>query len=417
MSMEAIAEERGFVPDLTEVDSARPGEPEWLALRRRAAREQFEEIGFPTSKDEEWRYTRVGPILDTPWRFDREAPGPAVRIEGEARGVRVMRLNEALEKEPELLRAHLGQIAGEEANAFAALNQALSERAVIVVIERGAVVGDPIEIVHDSLDSQGPAVVAHSRCLILAGEGSEATVVERYEGEGASFRNAMTEIALGEGSVLSHYKLQQESTSAFHVQTIAIRQGRASRFVSHNVALGGALARTDIRVELAAEGSECELNGLFLGAGTQHLDTHTTIDHAMPHCVSRELYKGILDGKARGVFHGKIIVRPHAQKTDAMQTNKNLLLSREALVNSTPALEIFADDVKCRHGSTIGQLDDDALFYLRSRGLGEREARALLTYAFAADVAGRIRVPSVRTAVEAALGLRLAGARTKEETP
>ncbi len=236
-------------------------------------------------------------------------------------------------------------------------------------------------------------------------------MVERFAGTGADpyFQNVVTEILLEDGAVLAHYKLQQEDTASFHVQTIAVRQGRASRFTSHNIALGAALARTDIRVELAGEGAECELNGLFLGSGTQHLDNHTTIDHATPHGVSRELYKGILDGRARGVFHGEIIVRPHAQKTDAMQTNKNLLLSREALVNSTPALEIFADDVKCRHGSTIGQLDAGALFYLRSRGIGEAEARQLLTYAFAADVAERIRVPSVRDAVHEAMGLRLAG--------
>jgi Fe-S cluster assembly protein SufD len=181
------------------------------------------------------------------------------------------------------------------------------------------------------------------------------------------------------------------------------------------VALGGALARTDLAVVLAAEGAECELNGLFVGKGTQHLDNHTLIDHAEPHGVSRELYKGIMDDSSRGVFHGTIIVRPGAQKTDAIQTNKNLLLSRHALVDSTPALEIFADDVKCRHGATTGQLDPAALFYLRSRGIGEEDARALLTYAFASDLAGRIRVPELRAAVEAELGLRLAGGSSREE--
>jgi Fe-S cluster assembly protein SufD len=217
----------------------------------------------------------------------------------------------------------------------------------------------------------------------------------------------VTEIVCGDGAVLEHYKLQRERLSAFHVQTIQAALGRGSNFASHNVCLGAALARTDIRVLFTDEGSECTLNGLFLPGGTQHMDNHTLIDHAKPHCTSRELYKGILDGRSRGVFHGKIIVRPDAQKTDALQTNKNLLLSREALVNSTPALEILADDVKCRHGSTIGQLDANSLFYLRSRGIGEREARALLTYGFAADLTRRIRVPWIREEIEAYLGLRL----------
>jgi Fe-S cluster assembly protein SufD len=223
----------------------------------------------------------------------------------------------------------------------------------------------------------------------------------------------VTEVILGEGAVLEHYKVQRESLAAFHVQTIQVSQGRASNYISHNLCLGSALARTDWNVVFEGEGGECALNGLFLAGGSQHMDNHTLIDHAVPHCASRELYKGILDGRARGVFHGKIIVRPNAQKTDAMQTNKNLLLSREALVNSTPALEILADDVKCRHGSTIGQLDANALFYLRSRGIGERQARALLTYGFAADVAGRIRIPAVREEIEKALGLALTGVAEK----
>jgi Fe-S cluster assembly protein SufD len=226
----------------------------------------------------------------------------------------------------------------------------------------------------------------------------------------------VTEIAVGEGAVLRHYKLQRESREAFHLQTIAVRQARASHFTSVHAAFGGALARTDIRADLEGEGSECILDGLFVGAGSQHLDTHTTISHAAPHTTSREVYRGVLDGRARGVFHGRIVVRPGAQKTDAMQTNKNLLLSRDALVDSTPALEIFADDVKCKHGSTIGQLDATALFYLRSRGIGEREARAILTRAFAADVAGRVALPSLRAEIEETLDLSLSDAAREEES-
>jgi Fe-S cluster assembly protein SufD len=236
-------------------------------------------------------------------------------------------------------------------------------------------------------------------------------LIETYLGAGSAgssyWTNAVTEILVRDGALVEHTKMQQESLSGFHLQTISVMQERASRFTSHDIAFGAALARTDLAVRFDGEGGECTLNGLFVGAGTQLLDTHTLIDHAKPHCSSRELYKGILDDKSRGVFHGTILVRPDAQKTDAIQTNKNLLLSREALVDSTPALEIFADDVKCKHGSTIGQLDPTALFYLRSRGIGESDARALLTWAFAEDVARRISVPEVRAAVETALAGRL----------
>ncbi len=246
---------------------------------------------------------------------------------------------------------------------------------------------------------------------MIAEPGSQAVIVESYIGTAESlyFTNAVTEVVLGEGSVLDFYKLERESTEAFHVATMEVLQKRDSTFNSHSITLGGALVRNDLNVRLDADGASCTLNGLFLGSGTQHLDNHTKIDHAKPHGTSRELYKGIMSGRSRGVFNGKIIVRPDAQKTDAMQTNKNLLLSKEALVNSEPALEIFADDVKCRHGSTIGQLDETAMFYLRSRGIGEEEARALLVYAFASDVASRIRIAPLRALVEAQLGLRLSG--------
>ncbi|MGE5278401.1 MAG: Fe-S cluster assembly protein SufD [Acidobacteriota bacterium] len=405
--MEALAEEKVFAPDFAQVEAGRAGELSWLADLRREAIARFQKLGFPTAKVEQWRYTNVGPIVSTPWALARNGQGqPAFAGAKPLEGVRVARLSEILSEEPQFLRERLARVAGAESNAFAALNTAFFEDGLVIEIAPGAVVAEPIEILFDSAGASEPAV-SHPRCLVVAGERSQATVVERYAGRGTYFQNAVTEIVLEDGAILSHYKLQQEDLAAFHVQTIAARQGRASRFTSFNVALGAALARTDIRVELAAEGSECELDGLFLGSGTQHLDNHTTIDHATPHGVSRELYKGILDGRARGVFHGTIIVRKDAQKTDAMQTNRNLLLSKEALVNSTPALEIFADDVKCRHGSTIGQLDATALFYLRSRGIGEAEARRILTYAFAADVADRIRVPSVRASVEQVLGLRL----------
>ena len=429
--MEAIARENDLynasIESFAQIRFA--GEPEWLASLRREAFARFTALGFPTTKDEEWKYTGVGPITRVPFRPANErrrlqqAPLPETLPGGEGfvlvngrysaelsrAGLRpvVRSLREALLEEPELLEPHLARHASFEKSAFTALNTAFLEDGAFVRIPRGTILEEPIHLIFFSEDGAGPAV-SHPRNLILAEPNSQARIIETYVGEGASyFTNSVTEVICGDGAVLEHYKLQRESLAAFHVQTVGAAQERGSNFVSHNVCLGAALARTDINVLFKAEGSECTLNGLFLAGGSQHVDNHTLIDHAKPHCTSRELYKGILDGRARGVFHGKIIVRPDAQKTDALQTNKNLLLSREALVNSTPALEILADDVKCRHGSTIGQLDANSLFYLRSRGIGEQEARALLTYGFAADLANRIRIPWIREELEAFLGLRL----------
>jgi Fe-S cluster assembly protein SufD len=251
---------------------------------------------------------------------------------------------------------------------------------------------------------------------VLAGRGSQCHIVESYGGPSgaAYFTNAVSEVALEDGAVVDHYKLQHESEAAFHVGLIAVSQGRSSRFTSHSFSFGGALARTDIRQLFAAEGGECVLNGLFLAGGEQLTDTHTFVDHAHPHCTSRELYKGIVDGKARGVFVGRVLVRKDAQKTDAHQTNKNLLLSREALVDSVPQLEILANDVKCKHGSTTGQLDPAALFYLRSRGIPEEAARSLLVNAFAGEIVGRVAVPLVRAGVEQTLRQRLPGLAARE---
>jgi Fe-S cluster assembly protein SufD len=395
--MEAVAVDTSFAPE----PLAAAGNVAWLAELRRAAFARFEELGFPTPHNEDWRYTGVQPITGTNWVRGAREPEVAKL----PAGVRVRRLSEALREAEPLL----GRIARFATSAFAALNTAMVEDALVLEIERGAVVAEPIRITFRSVGAS-PAQVQYPRVLIAAGERSQASVVQAYTGQGRYFTNAVTEIALGEGALLEHFVLQQESAAACHVHTLAARQARASHFTSHNLAFGGALARTDLSVLLDAEGAECALNGLFVGRGEQHLDNHITVDHAKPRCVSRQLYKGILDDAARGVFHGRVIVRPDAQKTDAIQTNKNLLLSRRALVNSTPALEILADDVKCKHGSTTGQLDAAALFYLRSRGIGEAAARAMLTQAFAADLAERIRIPALRAEVERELGRRLSGA-------
>ena len=400
MDARTLASETAFAPDLTALPG-RAQSPRWLQELRERGRDRFEALGFPTGKTEAWRFTSVRPITRTPWeRSAREA----IRTQAPPPGVQIRKLSEALAAaEP-----HLARIAGLEDNAFAALNTALYEDGVLVEIARGAVVEEPIALAFDAAPGGGP-LVSYPRLLVVAGEGSQATLVETWAGRGGTqhFHCGVTEIAVGDRAILTHIKVQREDEAAFHVHSIAARQERGSRLTSHNIALGAALSRTDLDVVLAGEGAECEANGLYVVGGSQHCDNHTTIDHAEPHGTSRELYKGVLDGRARGVFHGTVLVRPGAQKTDAIQTNKNLLLSREALVDSTPALRIEADDVKCKHGSTTGQLDPLALFYLRSRGLGEGQARALLVRAFASELVTRIPVAGAREAVEAALAARL----------
>jgi Fe-S cluster assembly protein SufD len=413
------------------------GEPRWLEALRREAFARFEERGFPTTRLEEWKYTSVASLARTAFRrageasldaeqlarFDLGAPSvrPVVFVNGRhapelshtpAEGARVTSLRERIASDPAGLEGRLGRLAAKEASVFASLNTAFFEDGAVVEIAPGAVVAEPIHLLFFSTRDGGEPTLSHPRVLVLAGRGSEATLVETYAGpEGeAYFTNAVAEVVVDEDASLERCKLQRESTAAFHVGAVAVRQERMSRFADRSVSLGAALSRNDIDQVFAAEGGECTLDGLFLASGTQHTDTHTRIVHAKPRCASRELYKGILDGRSRGVFHGTVLVEQDAQKTDAQQTNKNLLLSREALVNSTPALRILADDVKCKHGSTTGQLDPSALFYLRSRGIGEEAARSLLTYAFASDVVSRIKAGPVRARLETLLRERLPGA-------
>lgn len=421
-------------------------EAPWILEMRRLAFAHFQEIGFPSPHDERWKYTNPAPIARIPWtpfpddRAERKAPTLPADLSAPVRlvfvdgrfsrslsseesaipeGLQITPFSDVLANHPDWIQPFLSRECTLEMGVFAAWNTAFFEDGAFVRFARNAVIAEPVHLVFlsegaaDAPGSDRP--VSHPRILIVADPGSQGSVVERHLGDGTYLTNAVTEIAVADGASVAHTVVQRESLSAFHVHGVFAGLARAARFESMNIALGAALARTDIETTFRAEGGECTLNGLFVGSGTQHLDTHTRIDHAVPHCSSRELYKGVLDGKSRGVFHGTILVRKDAQKTDAIQTNKNLLLSREALVNSTPALEIFADDVKCKHGSTIGQLDAAAMFYLRSRGIGESEARALLTFAFAEDVARRIRIPEIRAGVEAALGLKLPGAAGAEE--
>jgi Fe-S cluster assembly protein SufD len=422
--------------------SGRPfGTPEWLCALRARGIAAFEAEGFPTTRDEDWRHTSVAGLARTVFTRGRS---PAVRpdevaalsfgrafegrqlvfVDGRfapelssvGSGLEARSLREVLDREPDRVQPHLDRLAAAPDRAFAALSAAFLEDGAFVAIPAGAVLPAPIHLLFFSSSGSRPTA-SHPRVLVVAGPNSQAAIVESYGGPAGKtyFTNAVTEVVLEDGAVLDHYRLQRESANAFHVGTLAVEQGRASRFSSHAVSLGAALSRTDIRQVFTAEGGECVLNGLFLGADSQHTDTHTWIDHAAPHCSTRELYKGIVDDRARGVFVGRILVRPGAQKTDAVQTNKNLILSREALVDSLPQLEILADDVKCKHGSTTGQLDPLALFYLRSRGIGEKAARALLTYAFASDVVQRIRVEAIRAALTEHLQRHLPGAPGLQE--
>jgi Fe-S cluster assembly protein SufD len=412
------------------------GEAAWLARTREAAIQSFAELGFPTAGDEEWRFTSVAPIakiaftpapavpdaltaaqLDSLLFADPRAcrlvfvngrPAPALSSAGALpKDVQAGSLALALAGDASVLEPHLARYAGFEKHAFVALNTAFFGDGAFVRIPKGVVVEDPIHLVFVSAGGAQPAVT-HPRVLVLAERESQVTLVESYIGAGDQlyFTNAVTEIVGGEGSFVDHYKLQLERGQAFHIGTVQAQQGRGANFSSHSISLGGALVRNDSNAVLS-EGAEVTLNGFYLAAGRQHVDNHISVDHARPHGTSHELYKGILDGKATAVFNGKILVRKDAQKTDAKQTNKNLVLSEDAVINTKPELQIYADDVRCTHGATIGQLDAEGIFYLQSRGIGKAEARELLTYAFARDVIDRIKVAPLRQRLEQVLFERL----------
>ena len=337
-------------------------------------------------------------------RYAAELSDPGVA----AAGLTVSTIADALERVPESLEPFLARQLDSAVQPFAALNTALFEDGALVALADHTVADLPIQVVFLSTVTPLPAMSA-PRVLVVLGRNSQARLIETFGslGPASGFTNAVTEVVVGDGSVLEHCRLQRESESAFHVGHTALHVGRSSRASSHAFAFGGRIARHDTVAVLADEGAECTLNGLYLAGGNQLIDNHTEIDHARPHGTSHELYKGILGGRARGVFNGRIRVRPDAQKTDAKQTNKALLLSDEAQVNTKPQLEIFANDVRCTHGATVGQLSQDALFYLRTRGIGLDDARSLLVRAFAADVTGRIALEPVRAELDRLLAARL----------
>jgi Fe-S cluster assembly protein SufD len=423
-----------YVAEFERLQRERPAaEPAALQALRRAAIERFAEMGFPTLRQEEWRLTNVAPIVQgtfhepqsdpdavsmarlAPYTFDAAARlvfvdgrfSPRLSTLGELPpGTVVASLAEVLAQSPGLVEPWLGRFARLDRNPFVALNTAFLRDGAFLYIPRGAVTGT-IHLLFLASGEEGRPTLSFPRNLFVADENSQTTIVETYAGEGSYFTAPVTELFAGPGAVIDHYKVQRESLGAFHMATFQVQGERACRPSSHSISIGGALVRNDVNAVLDGEGIDCILNGLYFGDGRQVVDNHMRVEHAKPHCASHELYKGVLDGKSRAVFNGLIHVHKGAQKTDAKQSNRNLLLSRDAIANSNPQLEIYADDVRCTHGSTVGQLDEDAVFYLRSRGIGAEAARSLLTYAFASDIVTRIKVEPVRHDLEEFLFARL----------
>jgi Fe-S cluster assembly protein SufD len=412
------------------LEQSAAAQPGFVRKLRQGGFARFQERGFPTLRDEDWRFTNVSAIAQTPFRLaanGRPLPRPSdlaaygvadaacqylfidgrfARLLGSVRdlpaGVEVGSLASEIERNPGAIEPHLGRYLDIERDAFSALNTAFIADGAYVAIPRGAVLRSPIHLLFVSTAHELPTV-HHPRNLIVAGEASQATIIEEYISLGRGERvlcNTATELFAGDHSVISHYMIEREEESAFNISTLRIQQGRAADVASHSLLAGGALVRNNVHPVLAGEGGECLINGLFLGRNRQHLDNYMLVEHASPHCESRQFYNGILDGHAHGVFHGRIIVHKDAQKTDAKQTNRNLLLSDTAQIDTKPQLEIYADDVKCTHGATIGQIDEEALFYLRSRGIEEISARRLLLFAFASECLDRMRAGPARAYLE-----------------
>jgi Fe-S cluster assembly protein SufD len=413
---------------------------------RRQAIEQFAAQGFPTSRDEEWRYTSLAPLLQfafapaprgaslappdlEPWLFAGPESSRLVFVDGHyapalsvpgrlPQGVKLLNLESALRQAPDLVLSYLNHQLGGEHQALAALNTAFLQDGAFLHLPAGAEVEHPLHLLFLSTAPAAPAF-SSPRLLVVAEARSRATLVETCAGpDGRAYlSNHVAEAVVGEGAHFEYCKLQQEGDAAFHLDHTRVHESCRSRFTAHTISLGSRLSRNQLDTLLDGEGIESTLNGLYLAGGEQHLDHHTLVEHAQPHCASHELYKGILGGRATGVFRGRIHVRPRAQKTDAYQANRNLLLSPEAEVDAKPQLEIYADDVKCSHGATVGQLDEEALFYLRSRGLDRAQARGLLTRAFAGQLLDRLASAPLREHLERQVDLRLAELHREGDAP
>jgi Fe-S cluster assembly protein SufD len=435
-----------FIADVEHVSAERRStDAAWLTDARQQAVQRFRELGLPTTRDEDWRFTSVAPIAESrfvlpangasslqaadlaPFQWDGDRSATLVFVNGAyvaavsnvrhlPAGVRVENLSHAMSSRGEGLEAHLTRLGEKDRRAFTALNTAFLADGAFVFVPDGTAVPKPIHLLFLSI-GEAQATMTHPRVLVVAGATSEVTIVESYGARPSTdsgragqpyLTNAVTEMVAGENATITHYKIQREHPDSFHMAAMYLHAARNSTVASHSISLGGALVRNDILAVLDGEGAHCTLNGLYLSDGSRIVDNHTTIDHAKPHCDSREVYKGILADRARAVFNGKIVVRPDAQKTDAKQTNKALLLSEDAQINTKPQLEIFANDVKCTHGAAVGQMDEDAIFYLRARGLGAAQARDMLVHAFAGDVLNQMPLAPLRARVDRELSERLA---------
>ena len=441
MTQRPASQEQSYLAALESFEqNSYANDPSWVHDLRRTAMIRFQSLGFPTARrgNEEWKYTDVGPIAKATFqsldatvlpRVDAaDVKGASVGEAGWSQlvfvngsyarelssvsslpaGVMAVNLAEAMKSTPDLIQEHLAQYADYEINAFTALNTAFIHEGAFVHIPDDVLVEEPIRLLFLST-SQDEESVSHSRVLIVVGKNSKATIIDGYGGisDGRYFSNAVTEVVVGAGSRVEYYKIQQQSDKAFHITTTDVVLGRDSYFSSINIDLGGKLVRNNLNVLTQDEGSSCMLNGLYLVNGTQHVDNQIIIDHAKPYTTSRELYKGILDGKSRSVFHGSIIVREGAVKVNANQVDKNLLLSDQAEADTKPAFWIYCDDVKCGHGAACGQMDENALFYLRSRGIDEKTARGLLTRAFVSEVIQSISNEPLRGQIDGLVQAKL----------
>jgi Fe-S cluster assembly protein SufD len=410
------------------------GAPAWLKRVREEALERFTALGFPTTRQEKWRFTNVKPITQHaftlagdaetlvpeqlgPYFFPIEGGARLVFVNGRfaeslstvpelAPGVKVQNLGAAVDES--LVEEHLGRHAPADDNAFTALNTAFAGDGAFIYVPANTVVEKPVQVLFFTTAGSEP-IMSHPRNLVVVEQGGSIRLVESYGGASGHpyLTNAVTEVSVGDTGRADCYRIQREGDEAYHIATTNSRQGRDSWYSMTPLVFGGALARHDIWMALDGEGGEGTLNGLYVAGGSQHVDHNTVIEHAVPHCDSHEYFNGILDERSHAVFNGRIIVRRGAQKTDSKQTNNNLLLSEDARADSQPQLEIYADDVRCTHGATLGPLDDDALFYLQSRGLAVEAARALLTYGFGVEILNRVAVPEVRDGMDRAIKERL----------
>lgn len=427
-----------YLAEFERFEAEEGNQPSWVYPIRKAGIARFAELGFPTPKDEDWRFTNVAPIARLPFKpildyaagavtaklvnrfhFSGIKSSRLVFVNGhyskelssilpQKEGVRISSLASTLTVDGDGIQKHLARYARTDQSAFAALNAAFFTDGAFVYVPAGKAVEEPLHLLFISTSAEIGAT-AHPRNLIVTERGAQLTLIESYVStvDGPYFTNAVSEFVLGDSARVEHCKFQDESQSAFHMATIQMQLQSNCNFISHSIATGAKLSRNNINTVLAGEGIECILNGLYLTKDDQLADHHMIVEHAKPYCNSHEYYNGILDDRSKGVFHGRILVQQEAQKTDAKQTNKNLLLADTATIDTKPQLEIYADDVKCTHGATVGQLDEDSIFYLRARGIGVETARRMLIHAFAGEIIDRIRCEPVREELDKVIWERL----------